>query len=124
MSNEKTLLSETYNNKFVKTMIGEVLARIDVKKFELFFTGGFTENSFSSAILCGTIDSVIESLYGYLSLTFDDVKLYKDIKPTFEENNLELTFDIVISISLLKLVMAIFTADKKVKKLKGMCNEG
>ena len=71
-----------------------------------------------------SILSIVETLYGYLSLSFDNVKMYKDINPTFDENNLELTIDIVISISLIKLLKWFFAAGKRTKKLKEIKNEG
>lgn len=124
MTNEKTLFSSSYNNPFMKNLTKEIMDRLDVKKVELFFTGGFKENSFSSAIVCGSVLSVVETLYGYLSLSFDNVKMYKDIKPTFNYDNLELTVDVVVSISLIKILKSILNAGSKTQKLKEMKYEG
>lgn len=123
MTNEKTFLSSSYDSEFMRKMSAEVIKRLDIKKIELFFTGGFKENSFSSAIMCGAVVSAVESFYGYLSLKFDDVKLYKDISPTFNENNLELTFDLVVGVSLLKILKSLFCSIDKIKKLKEFENE-
>lgn len=124
MLNEETLLSGSYDNEYVKKVFSELLSRLDVKKVEIFFTGGFKENSYYSAIMCGTIVSLVESLYGYLSLKFDDVKMYKDIKPTFDENNLELTLDIVVSFSIFGIAKSLLSANKEYKKLKEAKSEG
>lgn len=124
MINDDTLLTGDVDKMFIKKMAGEIIARLDVKKIEIFFTGGFKENSFSSAIICGSILSIVETLYGGLSLSFDNIKMYKDIKPTFDEDNLELTIDLVVSISLIKILNCFFRASKKTKKLKEMKNEG
>lgn len=123
MKNEETFLTGSYNEDFVKQLTKGILKEIDVKKVELFFIGGFKENSFSSAIMCGSVLSVIESLYGYLSLKFDNVKMYKDVKPTFDEDNLELTMDIVVSVSLFTLLKVLLTTTKKLTKLKEINNE-
>lgn len=123
MTNEETLLSGSYDNDFMKKVFGELITRLDVKKVEIFFTGGFKENSYASAIMCGTIVSLVESLYGYLSLKFEDVKMYKDISPTFDENNLELTLDLVVSFSIFGIVKSLLVAGKKTKKLKEIENE-
>lgn len=123
MTNEETFLSGSYESGFIKKVFGELLTRLDVKKVEIFFTGGFKENSFSSAIMCGTIVSIVESFYGFLSLKFDDVKMYKDIKPTFDENNLELTLDLVVSFSILGIVKSLLGAGRKINKLKEIKNE-
>ena len=124
VTNEKTVLSGSYNKPFMRNLASELFRRLDVKKVEFFFTGGFKENSFSSAMMCGSVLSVVETLYGYLSLSFDNVKMYKDIKPTFDENNLELTADIVVSISLIKLLKSFLVAGSRTQKLKEMKYEG
>lgn len=123
MTNEETLLSGSYDNDFMKKVFGELITRLDVKKVEIFFTGGFKENSYASAIMCGTIVSLVESLYGYLSLKYENVKMYKDINPTFDENNLELTLDLVVSFSIVGIVKSLLTAGKKTKNLKEIENE-
>lgn len=124
MTNEDTLLSGSYNSEFMKKVTKEILSKLDVKKVEIFFTGGFKDNSFSSAIMCGTVLTLVQTIYGYLSLTFDDVKMYEDIKPTFDETNLELTIDLVVSISLIKLIKCFLLASKQLKKMKELKNEG
>ena len=120
--NEKTLFSGDFDEKF-KTFAKMVLEKIDVKKVELYFSGGFVDNSFSSAIVCGSVLSIVESIYGYLSLKYGDVKMYKDIEPTFKEDNLELTIDFVASISVIGLIIAGIKSKRELKKLKEMYNE-
>lgn len=124
MTNEETFLSGSYDKNFMKIIMQELLSKLDVKKVELYFTGGFKENSYASAIMCGSVLSLVETLYGFLSLKFDDVKMYKDIQPTFDETNLELTADLVISISILGIVKCFLKTGKKIKKLKEIENEG
>ena len=124
MINDDTLLTGEIDKLFIKKMSEGIISKLDVKKMEIFFTGGFKGNSFSSAMLCGSILSMVETLYGYLSLSYDNIKLYKDIKPTFNEDNLELTFDIVVSISLIKILISFLWAGKETKKLKEMKSEG
>ena len=124
MTNDDTILTGDVDKLFVKKMVGEIMSKLDIKKIEIFFTGGFKENSFSSAIICGSILSIVETLYGNLSLSFDNIKMYKDIKPTFDEDNLELTIDIVVSMSLIKILNCFLKVGKKTKKLKEINNEG
>lgn len=122
IKNANNVLKGDFSNPFVKKLTKEVLDKIDVNKIEIFFTGGFVEDSFSSAIMCGVISSVVKSLYGYLSLKYEDVGLYEDINPTYNESNLELSLSGSISVSLIKLFLAIAGANKR---LKGeMINEG
>jgi len=102
----------------------EIISEVDVKKLEVFFTGGFKEDSFSSAIMCGTVISLVETIFAFMSLKYDDVKMFKDIEPTFKENNLELTLDIVVSISLWRIVSCFLNAGKKIKTVKEIENEG
>ena len=61
--------------------------------------------------------SLVETLFAYLSLKYDNVKLYKDIDPTFEDDNLELTMDIVLSVSLWRLIRCLFSVGKNIKEL-------
>ena len=124
MTNEDSILTKAYNNEYMKLVGKEIMSSIDIKKLEIFFDGGFKDNSFSSAIMCGSVISFVETLFAYLSLKFDNVKMFKDIKPTFDENNLELTLDIVVSISLWKIVRCLIYAGKKNKNLKEIKNEG
>ncbi len=117
MENSVNLFDGYYNGKFVKNLSKEIFLRTDVKKVEMFFTGGISDNSFSSAIICGSVSSVVETIYSYLSQKYDNVKLYEDVSPTFNENNLELTFDVVVSISLLAIALSIIIATfKSIKK--------
>ncbi len=123
ITNANNVLKGEYNKPFVKNLAKEIIARLDIKKIEIFFTGGFVDDSFSSAMLCGTISSSVRALYSYLSQKYDDVKLYEDINPTYNESNLELTFDIVVSVSLIKLVGAVLKSNSKSKK-EEIKNEG
>jgi len=120
MENSVNFMDGYYNGNFVKEFSKQIISRIDIKKVELFFTGGIVDNSFSSAIMCGSISSIIQTLFSFLSQKYEGVKLYKDISPTFDENNLELTFDGVISISLLAIflsaIAALFKSNKKENK--------
>ena len=123
MINEETFLSKSYSNDYIKLVGKKILSEMDIKKLEVFFTGGFKENSFSSAIMCGSVISFVETLFAYLSLKYDDVKMFKDIEPTFDENNLEFTLDIVVSISLWRILRCFLWAGKDLKNLKELKNE-
>lgn len=123
MFNEETILTKSYNNKYMKLVGKEILSSVDIKKLEVFFVGGFKDNSFSSAMMCGAVMSAVETIFAYLSLSFDNVKMYKDIKPTFDENNLELTMDIVVSVSLWKMFLCFLSAGKNLNNLKELKSE-
>ena len=49
VKNEESLISKNYQNEYLKFVGKEMLSEIDIKKLEVFFTGGFKENSFSSS---------------------------------------------------------------------------
>ena len=124
IKNSNNLFEGEYDKLFIQNLAKEFWERLDVKKVELFFTGGFVEDSYSSAIVCGTMTSIVQSLYSYLSQKYDDVKMFQDITPTFHETNLELTCDVVVSISCLQVLLSIFGANKlKSRKLEEQ-NEG
>lgn len=123
VENSVDMLSKNYNNPFIREMIKEFSKRVDVKKVEMFFTGGFENDSYMSAIMCGMISSFIQTVYSYLYDKYEGVKLYEDVDVTFDKTNLEFTFDIVISISLFSILRSIIKADKQSKK-QGENNEG
>lgn len=101
-------LSSGFTQNFTK----ELLSKLDVKKVELFFSGGIADNSFSSAIICGTISAFINSIYSIFSQKYENVKLYEDVDAKFGENNFEITFDIVISISFIAIIVSVLKALK------------
>ena len=117
VQNVDTIFNGKYDDNF-KENAKEIIKRLDVKKVELFFTGGFSENSFSSAMLCGSVLSIVETIYAYLSLKYENVKMYKDIEPTFKEDNFELTLDFVASISIFNIIVSGIKSSKKLKNLK------
>ena len=116
IENSVNIIKDEFNPEFTKKFIIQILERLDVKKIEIYFTGGIIDNSFSSAMICGSVSSMIQSFYSYLSQKYYNLKLYEDIDPTFNENNLEITFDIVVSISLFSISKSVFVSLKKDKK--------
>ena len=115
IENSVDILSENYNKPFVKSLIKELLARLDVKKVEAYYTGGFKEDSYLSALIGGAVSSVLKTVYSYFSERYENVKLYEDVDVTFFYNNLEFTFDIVVSISLFEILKSIIKANKQIK---------
>lgn len=116
VENSADLLSENFNKPFVKNLSKEILKRLDVRKVEMFFTGGFKENSYYSAIMCGFVSSIIQTIYSVLYEKYDDVRLFEDVDVTFNENNIDFTFDIVIKISLIAILKSILKANKLTKQ--------
>ncbi len=112
------------SSKFTRFLILNILSKIDVKKVEIFFTGGFADNSFNSALLCGSVSAVVQTFYSILSQKFENVKLYEDIAPTFNKDNLEVTVDVVVSLSIFQLFVSIISAAFRNNKLKESKNEG
>ena len=119
IENSVNIIEEKFSEEFSKNLIKEILARINVKKVELFFSGGIADNSFTSAIMCGGVSSIVQSVFSFLTQRYENVKLYEDVDAKFGENNLELTFDFVISISFLSIIISIIKAMKgKTRELK------
>lgn len=116
VENSANLLTQNYNKPFVKNLMKELTKKVDIKKVEMYFTGGFKEDSYSSAIMCGFVSSAIQTIYSYIYEKFDDVKLYEDVEVTFNEDNIDFTFDIVIKISLIAILKSIFKANKLTKQ--------
>ena len=116
IENSVDIFSGNINKPFVKNLIKEMSKKVDIKKVELFFTGGFKEDSYSSAIMCGFVSSAVQTIYSMIYEKFEDVKLYEDVNVTFDEDNVDLTFDIVIKISLIAILKSIFKANKLTKQ--------
>lgn len=115
VENSADLISSNYNKPFVKSLAKKLLEQIDVKKVELYFTGGLKNDSYITAMVSGIVSSTTEMMFSYLSEKYEDVKLYEDIETTFNDDNLEITFSVVVSVSLIKILISIFKANKEVK---------
>lgn len=122
VENSADLISSNYNKPFIKSLSKNLLENINVKKVELYYTGGLKNDAYVSAMLGGFISSVIKIIYSYLSEKYDDVKLYEDVETTFYDNNLEFTFSVVVSVSLMKIMTSIFKANKEIK-MRGNLDE-
>jgi len=112
IENSSNMFSSDMDKDFAFELAKQLAKRMDIKKVEIFFTGGFEEDSYSSAIMCGSITSMVRSLYSVLSQKYKNVKMYEDIDPTFFETNLELTFDGVVAVSILKIFISLIKANK------------
>lgn len=123
MENEKSVFYQNVDRNFLIKFLVEVLSRLDVNKIEIFFTGGFVDDSYLSAIMCGTVSSMVQSLYSVLSQKYENVRMIEDVKPTFNESNLELTVECVVSVSLFEILVSVIKANS-LKKLKESKNEG
>lgn len=110
IQNSVNIIQEKLSKEFSQALTNEIKSKIEVKKVEIFFSGGIAENSFSSAIICGGVSSAIQSIYSYLSQTYYNVKLYEDVDTKFGEDNMELTFDFVVTISLILILISIIKA--------------
>lgn len=115
IENSVDFLSQNYNKPFVKQLLKEIALRLEVKKVEAYYTGGLKDDSYLSALLGGAVSSIIRTGYSYFSEKYENVKLYEDVEVTFFDNNLEFTFDIVVSISLFGIFKSIIKANKQIK---------
>ena len=55
MENSVNFMDGYYNGNFLKELSKQIIKRIDIKKIEVFFTGGVSNDSFTSAIMCGSV---------------------------------------------------------------------
>ncbi len=119
IENTNNVIKNKYKDKLMQKFARQVMSEIEVKKVELFFTGGFKQNSFSSAMICASARLLMDLIYSYLSQNFFNVKLYEDIEPLFDEDLLELTFDFVATISIFKFIKSLIIAKLKLNKERG-----
>ena len=118
IKNVNNIIKNKYKDEELKLFTLNILKTIDVKKVELFFSGGFNNNSFSSAMVCGGARLIVDCIYSFLSQNYDDVKLFEDIVPTFNNDSFELTFDFVASISIYQIIWSSIKSKIKVLKEK------
>ncbi len=116
IENTDNMVKNRYKDKVTQKFSLLMLKLIDVKKVELFFTGGFKENSFSSALVCSAASLFVDVTYAYLSNKYISVKLIEDVKPTFDEDNFELTFDFVAAVSIFNVIKSAIKAKLEVRK--------
>ena len=123
VQNSNNMFSKDIDADFAKWMAKDIISRLDVKKMEIFFTGGFEEDSYASALVCGTVTSLVRAGYSVLSQQYEDVRLYEDIVPTFAESNLELTFDAAVSISIFQAIVSLIKTKIHVNKMERVEDE-
>ena len=116
VENTNNAIKDRYKDALMKKFSLTIMKLIEVKKVELFFSGGFKDNSFTSAIVCGSAKMIVNTIYGYLSQNYEDVKLFEDIKPTFGSDSFELTFDFVASVSIFQIIRALIKSKKLILK--------
>lgn len=124
VENSINIIKQESNKDFIIAFMKQFSNKMDVRKIEMFFTGGLENDSYTSALLCGTISAGVETFYSVLSQKYENVKLYEDITPTFNDNSFELTLDVVVKISLFSLIVSIIKAALANNKFKEMKNEG
>ena len=124
VENSINIMKSHKSKDFILTFAKNFVSKINVKKIEIFFTGGMQNDSYSSAILCGVMSASVETLYSVLSQKYDNVHLYEDIPPTFNTGSFELTLDVVIQINLVGLMVSLVKASLSGDKFKEMKNEG
>lgn len=118
IENTNNMIKDRYKDDYMKYFIKNLLLAMEIKKLELFFNGGFKNNSFSSAMMCGSVLLFVDSLYSFLSQQYADVKLFEDIEPTFDYDSFELTFDFVAEISLIKIFISFIKAKLSLRREK------
>ena len=84
------------------------------------FALGLVEEDTASAI---NTSSASMTFFSVISQKYECAKLYEDIKPTFGSDNLELTVDAVVGVSLFQIFCSIISAAIANNKLKENKNE-
>ena len=110
IENKQNAIKDRYKDAYMKRFALNILKNLEVKKVELFFKGGIKKDSFSSAMLCGGVKSLVNIIYANLSQKFENVRLFEDISPVFSEDYFELTFDFVAVFSILQIICALIIA--------------
>ena len=110
VNNSVNLINIKFEKNFSKKVFKQLTDKIEIKKLEIYFSGGVADNSFASAMICGSINSLIKSVFGVLSQKYYSIKLYEDVDARFANNDFEITFDFVASVTILSLIVSIIKA--------------
>lgn len=126
VENSDNLVTLNLNKDFISILIKTISKKIEVKKVKLFFTGGFVEDSYASALVCGSVSAITKAVYSILSQTYKNVEIYEDVTPTFNETNLDVSVKIGLCVSLFSVLVSLIKADRIKTKQRKMevKNEG
>lgn len=94
-----------------------ILKRLNVKKFEWYFTCGSNTNASFVSLLCGYVLSLDAIVSGILLDKYKHVKIYNDIDPIYNEDRFEASASIVVSFCLLDMLIGLFVAYRNYFKL-------
>ena len=91
--------------------------RLEIKKFEWYFTCGSNENAQFVSMLCGYILSLDAILSAILLERYKHVKIFNDIDPIYNEDRLEVSSSVVVSFRLLDMIVGVVIAYKNYLKV-------
>lgn len=95
-----------------------LIKKIDVKKIELYFTGGSDSDAHYVSMLCGCISSISAAVFSVLINKYRKIKIYNNIEPNFSDNKLETTMAFAVRFSLLNVMSSLLCAYKSYFKKK------
>lgn len=87
-----------------------LLKRLNVKKFEWYFTCGSNTDARLVSLLCGYVLSFDAIVSAILLDKYSHVKIYNDIDPIYDDDRLEVSASVVVSFCLLDMFVAVFIA--------------
>lgn len=95
----------------------QVLKRIEISKFDFYFTFGESENASTTALVCGSIKILSAMLISYILNNNKNADIFQDINPSYTSNEFELTMQVSVKLSLLDVLLSFISAKKEYKKV-------
>lgn len=104
-------------NNITKEYFGCLLKKVSLKNVEVYFDCGIKDDACKSALICGYVDALANSVFAVLLSKNKQMRSIALINPLFNEERLELTSSCEASLCLFDVVLSFLCAVKnKIKK--------
>lgn len=93
----------------------QILKKLTINKADLFFNFGASTSAQTTALVCGTVQSISAVVAGLVLNRNPNADVFEHIKPEFEGDECTLTIQLSVSVSILSLILAFLMAKKEYK---------
>lgn len=104
-------LVEIFNSQLIK--------RVNITKLDIYFTFGSSTNAYTTAMVCGAMQSISSSLISFILNKNKYANIFQDITPSYTEDECEISTQVRLQLTLLDIIKSFITAKKEYKKLYG-----
>ena len=98
------------------TQIKSIAKKITISQVDIFFSAGVKDNAYATAMLCGYTYAISSALVAVLISKNPYINIFQDVDPNYNKDALDITLKCQIQISILKIIFALISANKKLKE--------